>query len=89
MELTKETIAKIEAYCRKNIRHYEEKCKIALDEMDMMRCSLSFAYGSLNDAIFEYSEEWIRDNMDNITEEQIERIMDNFNAEDILFYTED
>ena len=78
MELTKEQKKEILVRCEENIRHYHALCDIAIDEIEMMRCSLDFACPELYDGMLEQYEEWCEDN--DITPDE------DFDVEEELFF---
>lgn len=55
-------INELAAYVRNNIEDYEERLQLALKRMDLMRCPLRMADGSLYDEIVDAISEWCDDN---------------------------
>jgi len=57
----KEIVADILRYCRENIRLFDERARVADDEIEMYRCPLSVAdyslYDAMTDCITDYCEE--------------------------------
>lgn len=57
-----ETVKEIASYCEENIRNYESRLSIALDDMDRMRIPLHIADRKLHDEIWDMVVEWFDDN---------------------------
>ena len=68
-------------YCKENIPTYEALCDIAIERMNFYRCGLDFACPELNDGILEQYGQWCEDN--GFPEDE------DFDTEDILYFTED
>lgn len=73
-----ETVKEIASYCEENIRNYESRLCIALDDMDRMRVPLQIADRELHDEIWDMIVEWFDDNPSVYSDDIV--------TEDIIFH---
>lgn len=61
MDISKNTMKKIAAYCEENVWEYEDRLEMALSKMDYFRCPLRMADQELYRDIYDTVEDYCQD----------------------------
>ena len=61
MDISKNAMKKIVAYCRENVWEYEDRLDMALSKMDYFRCPLRMADQELYNDIYNSVEDYCQD----------------------------